>query len=66
MINVKRTFFITEKEAKKIRIDLDNPYIMHDMPHYELSDGTVLYGCAGTPAAYDRWYSTPPNKENRK
>lgn len=64
MTNVRRIFFITEVEAKQLRIEFDDPYIAHDMPHYELEDGTVQYGKLGAPAAYERWYDTPVT--NRK
>lgn len=40
MKNVKRTFFITLEEAKA----LGNIYISQCLPHFELEDGTILYG----------------------
>jgi hypothetical protein len=47
-MNVKRTFFITEEQAKILREEKKDNYIGHRMPCYELEDGTILYprfGC---------------------
>lgn len=44
MKNVKRTFFLTEEEVKEQIKITGNRLIDHLSPHYELEDGTILYG----------------------
>lgn len=39
MKSVKRVFFLTASEVKQ----LNDPYILTHMPHYELEDGAVVY-----------------------
>jgi len=53
MTNVKRVFFITKEERQELnKID---GYILHDLPHFELEDGRVLYGKMGWPDALAWW-----------
>lgn len=53
MLNVKRTFFLSEEEAKQI----SDGYITHKLPHYELEDGTIFYGKLGYPADGTNWWA---------
>ena len=55
-MNVKRTFFISEDEASKLRKTLDNSYITHRFPCYELDSGEIIYPKIGYPAAGEVWY----------
>jgi len=65
MTNVKRVFFITRAEAEKIRKEIGDAYIMEDMPHYELEDGTIMYGGAGAPATYERFYTASTKSQSK-
>lgn len=56
MKNVKRIFFLGEKEVKA----LGDVYLVSNMPHYELEDGTILYTKAGGPANMEHWVEEIP------
>lgn len=58
MKNVKRIFFLTEEEAKIKREILGNKYIDFLSPHYELTDGTMVWGMVGGPATNERWHTS--------
>lgn len=57
MKNVKRTFFLTEAEAKAQREITSNPYIDALSPHYEMEDGSISWGLAGGPSTVDRFHN---------
>lgn len=47
MIKVKKVFFLTDEETDDL-IDLTgDKYILKNMPHYLLEDGTMLYSTGG-------------------
>jgi hypothetical protein len=52
MIKVKKIFFLTEEEVKKLK----DGYVSCQHPHYELTDGTIMYAKWGAPAAGEVWY----------
>ncbi len=57
MQNVRKVFFLSESEAKEKREKLGDAFIDHLMPHYELEDGTIIWGKLGYPAAGERWWA---------
>lgn len=58
MVNVKKVFFLTEDEVKR----LGDKYVVHDMPHYELDDGSILYTKKGAPSVYEHWVAKLDSK----
>ncbi len=64
MQNVKRTFFLTKEEVKKQQEITGNQYIDYGSPHYELEDGTIMWGQLGYPADGSRWHSAIRNPQN--
>lgn len=54
MKEVKKIFFLSEEEVKELHKQGDN-YIVHEAPHYELEDGTIIYAKVGYPDAYLWW-----------
>lgn len=64
MKKVKRTFFITESEAKELRKKFKDGYIYHQVPHFELEDGTIIYGKIGYPAGGEVWYGKAGEDSN--
>lgn len=51
MRNVKRIFFLSPEEVK----ELGDRYVVSNMPHYELEDGTILYTKGGAPSEVQHW-----------
>lgn len=56
MKNVKRVFFLTEEEVRKINKETGDGYIYERVPHYELEDGTIIYGKIGYPGGGEVWW----------
>lgn len=42
MLNVKRTFFLTESEVEIIKKAHNIPRLTTEAPHFELEDGTIV------------------------
>lgn len=53
-MNVKKTFFITKKMSDEL--NKRDGFISHRLPHYELEDGTIMYGKVGYPDG-EAWWS---------
>lgn len=67
MNKVKTIFFLTEEEAKQLRKETNDPFIDHLSPHFEMEDGSTIYGKVGGPAVYERWHcELPPNIKNNQ
>lgn len=65
MIDVKRTFFLTDEETEQFQKITGDKYILKGMPHYELSDGTVMYARGGTSDyAIEVHYGQPSTKKS--
>lgn len=62
MKNVKRTFFLTQEEVKEVNDKFNDGYIIHELPHYELEDGIILYGKIGYPDA-KAWWDVPVDRK---
>ena len=57
MTNVKRTFFLTKEECKRIGEETGDEYISPELPHYELDDGTLMYGKQGYSVSMECWWA---------
>ena len=51
MNNVKRIFFLTKEECRKI-----DGFVYSEAPHYELEDGTMMYAKHGFPGGGETWW----------
>lgn len=51
MRNVTRTFFLTKEEAESQRAIIGMRNIAYQVPHYELDDGSILWGWHSYPNA---------------
>lgn len=63
MTDVKRIFFLTEDETKKLCEETGDQYILNKMPHYELESGVILYARGGvSDFSVDVIYTRPHEK----
>ena len=59
MINVKKMFFLTKEEAKKLH--KKNEFILessYKYPCFELENGKIMYPHYGCPSAGEIWWAS--------
>lgn len=56
MMRVKNIFFLTMEETEREREYTGNHYIDYLSPHFELENGSIIYGCISYPAAGERYW----------